>query len=165
MLHPSFQDSILLGDDRLLRKLHAATRTHFVRLWVQAMPAAIGLLMPAAALLASIFLGDDRLLLATCAAPYLLTLLSQIWMEGHFVKQGACQLPAGLPLTRQSWLSPGLISSKQACGTSIYMHLPEQPICVQTRPADAMTNGSLQSCASSLKLWHTNSSGCCAAAY
>ena len=102
VLHPSLQGSILLGDDRLMHKLHAATCTYFVRLRVQAMPASIGLLMPAAVLLASIFLGDDRLLLATCAAPYLLTLLSQIWMEGHFVKQGACQLPPCPLLTRQS---------------------------------------------------------------
>ncbi|CAK0786287.1 hypothetical protein CVIRNUC_009500 [Coccomyxa viridis] len=61
--------------------------------YLMAMPAAIGLLMPAAVLLASVFLGDDRLLLATCAAPYLLTLLSQIWMEGHFVKQGTYMWP------------------------------------------------------------------------
>lgn len=73
---------------------------------MQAMPASVGLLMPAAVLVASIFLGDDRLLLAACAAPYLLTLLSQIWMEGHFVKQGACQLTPCLPLTRQHWLPP-----------------------------------------------------------
>ena len=105
-VHSSLQGSILLDDDRLLHMLHATMRPQFVRLRAQAMPAAIGLLMPAAVLLASVFLGDDRLLLATCAAPYLLTLLSQIWMEGHFVKQGACQLPLAVPLTRQSWRPP-----------------------------------------------------------
>lgn len=52
------------------------------------MPASVGLLMPIAAIVGSFFRGDDRLLLATCLMPYIGTLLSQIWMEGHFVKQG-----------------------------------------------------------------------------
>ena len=95
-------------------KLHADTCMHSVNLRVQAMPASVGLLMPAVLLLASIFLGDDRLLLATCTAPYLLTLLTQIWMEGHFVKQGACQVTPCLPLARQTLASPDFSATKHA---------------------------------------------------
>ena len=57
------------------------------------MPASVGLLMPVALALGSIFWGDDRLLLATCLLPYLETLLSQIWMESYFTKQGRPLLP------------------------------------------------------------------------
>ena len=55
---------------------------------VQAMPASVGLLMPTALLAGSLFWGDDRLLQAACLGPYVITLLSQIWMEGHFTKKG-----------------------------------------------------------------------------
>ena len=54
----------------------------------QAMPASVGLLMPAAAVVGSLMWGDEKLLLATCLVPYLGTLLCQIWMEGHFTKRG-----------------------------------------------------------------------------
>lgn len=54
----------------------------------QAMPATVGLMMPAAALVGSLIWGDEKLLLATCLVPYLGTLLCQIWMEGHFTKRG-----------------------------------------------------------------------------
>ena len=54
----------------------------------KAMPASVGLLMPAAAIVGSLMWGDEKLLLATCLVPYLGTLLCQIWMEGHFTKRG-----------------------------------------------------------------------------
>ena len=64
---------------------------------MQAMPASVGLLMPSALVLSSSLWGDDRLLQATCLVPYIGTLLSQIWMEGHFTKQGRpCLLPSAL---------------------------------------------------------------------
>ena len=71
-----------------------------------------------------------------------------------------------------SWLShspgnpgslPDLIPIKHV-RTFIYMSLPEQPVYVHMRPANAINIGSLQSCASSLTFWHTDSSACFAAA-
>ena len=67
------------------------------KLPLQAMPASVGLFMPLALSLGSFFWGDDRLLQATCLVPYIGTLLSQIWMEGHFTKQGIPLLPQSVP--------------------------------------------------------------------
>ena len=80
---------------------------------LQAMPASVGLIMPVALALGSLFWGDDRLLLATCLLPYIETLLSQIWMESYFTKQGRPLLP-GLHLFGLSSSSHNFLKSKIA---------------------------------------------------
>ena len=57
---------------------------------LQALPMAVGTLLPAAAIALALLLGDQGLLAATCLAPYMLTLLCQIRMEGAFIQRGAC---------------------------------------------------------------------------
>jgi hypothetical protein len=67
---------------------------------LQALPMAVGTLLPSAVIALSLLLGDQGLLAATCLAPYMLTLLCQIWMEGVFIQRSAhlaafdAQLPA-----------------------------------------------------------------------
>ncbi len=79
------------------------------------MPASVGLLMPSALVLGSLIWGDDRLMQATCLVPYIGTLLSQIWMEGHFTKKGRCPLIAPL----SSSMSTSAVPASRKQGISL----------------------------------------------
>ncbi|BDA49189.1 hypothetical protein COCOBI_13-2990 [Coccomyxa sp. Obi] len=68
------------------------------RKYLLALPASVGLFLPVATIVASYLWTDSGLLTATCLATYVAALLSQIWMEGAFVKRGSFMWPM-VPVT------------------------------------------------------------------